>query len=204
MPDDRPDPFSTIEEAAARQAAAEQARRALSAARARLVLGRDATSAFFACLALRLVPEADESVGTMATDGRTLSFRPGFVNGLTADELVGVVAHEVMHNALAHSGRLGARGDFRRRSQSAAARSFSRHSTKPQASTTWPPTQRSPGRIAFLRRSSSGSMPSFSAMSSILASLAKAVCGLPKPRNAPVRSLLVYTARPTHLTWGTR
>ncbi len=103
------DAFAAIEEIAARQAAAEQAHRALSAARARLVLGRDAKSAFFACLALRLVPEVDWSVETMATDGRTLSYHPGFVVGLTADELVGVVVHEVMHNALAHPSRMGAR-----------------------------------------------------------------------------------------------
>ncbi len=109
MSTDRPDPFTAIEEAAARQAAAEKAARALAAARARLVLGQDAKSAFFACLALRLIPEADWSVGTMATDGRTLAYHPGFVAGLTADELVGVVAHEVLHNALAHPARQSAR-----------------------------------------------------------------------------------------------
>ena len=45
-----PDPFAALEEAPARQAAGERAARALSAARARLVLGRDAKSAFFASL----------------------------------------------------------------------------------------------------------------------------------------------------------
>ena len=43
----------------------------------------------------------------------------------------------------------------------------------------------SPLRNAFSRRNSSQSMPSLSASSSIAASLAIALCGTPKPRNAP-------------------
>ena len=45
----------------------------------------------------------------MATDGRVLDYNPRFVTGLGPDELVGVLAHEVMHNALAHPGRRGLR-----------------------------------------------------------------------------------------------
>ena len=92
--------------------AAEAARR-LTAARARLVLGRDARSVFFASLALRLELVADPRVLTAATDGRVLAFSPEFVVGLSADELLGVVAHEVMHNALAHAHRRGGRGHAR-------------------------------------------------------------------------------------------
>jgi predicted metal-dependent peptidase len=109
VPDDPADGFARIERAAVRQTLEENAARALAAARARLVLGRDARSAFFACLALRLVPEADWLIGTMATDGKVLAYHPGFVTGLSPDELVGVVAHEVMHNALAHHARRGVR-----------------------------------------------------------------------------------------------
>ena len=54
--DDRVGPFGNLEEAAAKQAAEEAAGRALAGARARLILGRDAKSAFFATLALRLIP----------------------------------------------------------------------------------------------------------------------------------------------------
>src|SRR5262245_14108262 len=54
VPDDPADGLARLDEAAARQASEERAGRALAAARARLVLGRDAKSAFFACLALRL------------------------------------------------------------------------------------------------------------------------------------------------------
>ena len=65
-----------LEQAAARQAAEEQAARALAAARARLVLGRDAKSAFFATLALRLKPEPGWDLDTLATDGRVLRVPP--------------------------------------------------------------------------------------------------------------------------------
>jgi predicted metal-dependent peptidase len=107
--DARGDPFAVIEEAAARQAAEQVAARALLGARARLVLGRDAKSAFFATLALRLRPEPDWDVDTLATDGRVLRYHPPFVTGLSPDELVGVLAHEVMHCALAHPARRGGR-----------------------------------------------------------------------------------------------
>jgi predicted metal-dependent peptidase len=103
------DPFAALEHAAARQAAQEQAAQALAAARCRLVLGKDARSAFFATLALRLLPQVDWSIDTMATDGRHLFYSPAFVTGLSPDELVGVLAHEVMHNAMAHHARRGHR-----------------------------------------------------------------------------------------------
>jgi predicted metal-dependent peptidase len=103
------DPFAALERAAARQGAQERALRALSQARCRLVLGKDARSAFFATLALRLIPEVDWRAQTMATDGKKLHLNPDFVNSLSPDELLGVVAHEVMHNALAHHARRGHR-----------------------------------------------------------------------------------------------
>ncbi|QEL17771.1 vWA domain-containing protein [Limnoglobus roseus] len=102
-------PFAVLEAEAAKQTASEDAVRRLTAARATLILGRDARSAFFATLALRLTPEVDWACGTMATDGRVLAFDPRFVTGLSPDELVGVLAHEVMHNALAHPFRRGGR-----------------------------------------------------------------------------------------------
>jgi predicted metal-dependent peptidase len=101
--------FAALEEAAARQAQAELAAKAVSAARARFVLGRDARSAFFACLALRLKPSPNWSIPTLATDGRSLEYNPSFVAGLSPDELLGVVAHEALHCALGHHARRGAR-----------------------------------------------------------------------------------------------
>ena len=105
----RDDPFAAIEQAAARQAAEEQAARALAAARVRLVLGRDAKSAFFATLVMRLAPEPGWDLDTLATDGRVLRYSPPFVTALSPDELVGVLAHEAMHCALAHPVRRAGR-----------------------------------------------------------------------------------------------
>ena len=109
MTQNKDDPFAAIEAEAARQALSEAAAKALNAARGRLILGRDAASAFFATLVLRLTPEVDPACETIATDGTTLSYAPAFVTGLSPDELVGVLAHEVLHCALAHPPRRGGR-----------------------------------------------------------------------------------------------
>jgi len=113
MSQNRDDPFAVIERAAARQVATEHAVHALTAARGRLILGRDAKSAFFATLALRLTPEVDWTCETIATDGKVLAYNPAFVASLSSDEVVGVLAHEVMHNALAHPCRRGTRDPTR-------------------------------------------------------------------------------------------
>lgn len=60
---------------------------------------------FFGVLLLQLkkVDATDTpEIQTMATDGRHLFYHSPFVDGLTKDELVFVLAHEVMHNALEH------------------------------------------------------------------------------------------------------
>jgi predicted metal-dependent peptidase len=63
---------------------------------------------FFAtlCLRLKLVPTP---VPTMATNGKVICYNPAFVESLTLEELQGVLAHEVMHCALAHHCRRGSR-----------------------------------------------------------------------------------------------
>ncbi|MEZ6140891.1 MAG: VWA-like domain-containing protein [Zavarzinella sp.] len=81
----------------------------IRAARVRLLLGRDGGSAFFATLAMRLQLVEDQTIGTMATDGKQLAFAPEFVQKLSAQELLGVLVHEVMHNALNHHVRRGVR-----------------------------------------------------------------------------------------------
>jgi predicted metal-dependent peptidase len=103
------EPFAALEQVAARQSAEERAGRALAATRARLVLGRDAKSVFFATLLLRLRPETAWDLDTIATDGRVLRYHPPFVTGLSPDELAGVLVHEVMHCALTHPVRRGNR-----------------------------------------------------------------------------------------------
>ncbi|OJV40423.1 MAG: hypothetical protein BGO25_03270 [Acidobacteriales bacterium 59-55] len=57
---------------------------------------------FFGCLLFRLKGCEASSIETMATDGVSLFYNPQFVMELTAAELVGVLAHEVLHPALQH------------------------------------------------------------------------------------------------------
>ena len=66
---------------------------------------------FFGHLALRLtlVEDADAAQGTAATDGRAIYYCPEFVETLSHAQLVGLLAHEVLHPALQHTTRRGLR-----------------------------------------------------------------------------------------------
>ena len=77
----------------------------LTRARTQLLLNQP----FFGTLCLRLKMVAMEEFPTMATDGRRIAYNPAFVEKLTPAELEGVLAHEVMHCALAHHCRRGDR-----------------------------------------------------------------------------------------------
>ncbi len=82
-------------------------RQRLGAARAALVLDHP----FFGALALRMALE-EETKGrtrTMATDGRSIFYDKVFVTGCSDLELVGLLAHEVMHPAMQHHTRRGDR-----------------------------------------------------------------------------------------------
>jgi Putative metallopeptidase domain len=57
---------------------------------------------FFGTLLFRLGALARSSIATMATDGVSLYFNPQFVETLSAAEIAGTLAHEVMHPALQH------------------------------------------------------------------------------------------------------
>lgn len=60
---------------------------------------------FFGVLALRLRLREQLGLGTAATDGRELIYDPAYIESLTALEVKGIVAHEVMHCALGHPWR---------------------------------------------------------------------------------------------------
>lgn len=77
------------------------ARQKIQQARTALVLDQP----FFGALALRLTVVEDPGCPTAWTDGRSLGYSPAFIDGLTHDELLGVVAHEVMHCANGHPWR---------------------------------------------------------------------------------------------------
>lgn len=103
------DPFAALDQMAAKQKAEDQAKAAITVARARLIRGKDAKSVFFASLALRLRLVVDWDQPTMCVDGKTLFYNPEFTTKLPADEVMGVVCHEVMHCALGHFARMGNR-----------------------------------------------------------------------------------------------
>jgi Putative metallopeptidase domain len=68
---------------------------------------------FFGTLLFRLGARACSSIATMATDGVSLYFNPEFVEKLSSAELIGTLAHEVMHPALQHHIRRGGRNPRR-------------------------------------------------------------------------------------------
>lgn len=79
----------------------------MTRARTKLLLDQP----WFGSLAMRLAIVADDTINppTMNVDGVTLRYHSTFVGGLTDPELIGVLAHEVMHCALLHMFRRGAR-----------------------------------------------------------------------------------------------
>lgn len=73
----------------------------LTRARTQLLLEQP----FFGSLALRLRMVEDESVLTMAVDGRSIFYNPKFVEGLSTGLTRAIVAHEVMHCVYEHCSR---------------------------------------------------------------------------------------------------
>ena len=64
---------------------------------------------FFGALIFRLKLVSAPGIKTMATDGVSLFYNPTFVESLTPSQLVGCLAHEVMHPGLQHHTRRGDR-----------------------------------------------------------------------------------------------
>jgi predicted metal-dependent peptidase len=64
---------------------------------------------FFGLLLFRLGTRPTTSIETMATDGISLFYNGDFVDTLNAAELIGTLAHEVLHPALQHHTRRGGR-----------------------------------------------------------------------------------------------
>lgn len=76
----------------------------------RMAIGQEP---FFGSLALRMKWEADERCPTMATDGTAVYYNPKFVLEMSLDEVKAVAIHEIMHVALLHPLRVGARDKFK-------------------------------------------------------------------------------------------
>ena len=77
------------------------AARKVAAARAALILSQP----FFGALALRLKLVEDPTCATAWVDGESMGYSPQFVEGLTPDELQGLICHEVLHVANGHPWR---------------------------------------------------------------------------------------------------
>ncbi len=98
-----------LNDAAHQATSNEKAAALIGTAKTRLVLSKDARSVFFASLVMRLKFEPDWTVKTAATDGRRIVYNPDFVIGLTEPELIGTLAHEVLHCTNKHFARRGER-----------------------------------------------------------------------------------------------
>jgi len=77
----------------------------ISKAKARLLMDHP----FFATLLIRTQVEITDSVALAATDGDKIYFNPSFLDLCTIEDAMCVLAHEVGHDCLLHSIRLGAR-----------------------------------------------------------------------------------------------
>lgn len=64
---------------------------------------------FFASLMGFLKFEPCDSIDTADVDGITLRYNPAYIETLTAPEIIGLIAHEILHCALGHVWRLGSR-----------------------------------------------------------------------------------------------
>ncbi len=85
--------------------ASQQASSRLTRARTRLLLDQP----WFGSLAMRLRMEERPAIPTLTVDGSTLGYSPTFVCELPEPELIGCLAHEVMHCAMLHPYRRGSR-----------------------------------------------------------------------------------------------
>lgn len=103
------DALGLLEEKARRLDLEERATRQLELARTKILLGRDARSAFFTVLVLGLEPRVDWEQPTAATDGKFLHYNPEFLAGLPLPETMGLCAHEGLHVGLGHHARRGVR-----------------------------------------------------------------------------------------------
>jgi len=77
----------------------------ISVARSTLLLDQP----FFGVLSLRLELEEMPFIPTCGVDGKKFYFNPSFIQSLKEAELIGVVAHEIMHCAVGHIFRKGDR-----------------------------------------------------------------------------------------------
>ena len=79
--------------------------RKMTKAKTKLVLDHP----FFGALAMRVDYVEDKSHATAWTDGKLIGYNPDFIESLSLNQTVGLLAHEVMHLAMKHQLRRGDR-----------------------------------------------------------------------------------------------
>ncbi|HIL41944.1 MAG TPA: hypothetical protein EYG35_01000 [Gammaproteobacteria bacterium] len=68
-----------------------------------------AKSPFFATLSLYAELISRDDINTAATDGQNIFYNPDYIDSLTQSQLAGLLMHEILHAALLHVTRRGAR-----------------------------------------------------------------------------------------------
>lgn len=80
----------------------------LSVAKATLIFSQP----FYAALSCNMNWVHDDSIPTMATDGKVIYWNAGFVDNMTADECQFVICHEILHCVFQHMSRLHGRDHY--------------------------------------------------------------------------------------------
>ncbi len=83
----------------------DNSRTLLTKARAGLILDQP----FFGSIAIRHKLVEDATIETCAINGKEIKYNPSFINGLSLDQVKGLLAHEVLHVALLHHTRKNGR-----------------------------------------------------------------------------------------------
>ncbi|CCO24921.1 vWA domain-containing protein [Maridesulfovibrio hydrothermalis] len=84
-----------------------KAERKLLKARAELILKHP----FFGSLCLRMTPVEDKTCPSAWTDGKTLAYNPHYINTIPIEQVLGLLAHTIMHPACQHHKRRGERDE---------------------------------------------------------------------------------------------
>ena len=63
-------------------------------------------SPFFGTTLMKLIVEPKHGIDTMQTNGKKIQYSPSFVDKITADEVAGVLVHEIMHCTSKHHTRI--------------------------------------------------------------------------------------------------
>lgn len=64
---------------------------------------------FYSSLLFRLDFKGENSIPTMATDGRSVLYNPDFVTSITPKQVRGVIVHEILHCCMLHFDRMSSR-----------------------------------------------------------------------------------------------